>query len=452
MTPLSSLLGARIQRIDAPQDALLSLAIASPGQREVLVFCFASGSQGVGSVAERPHGRAADSFVQKLRKELEGGRIAEFPQRAENCLELVVQRADLQRVLRCEFNPPRITLWDCETHLLASHLPGSPSASRSAVRWPESVEELRARGPELLAQHAEYGVEQQRSLLERAVRTAQRRLERRLSALAEDAARAERAVPLRARAQLLLANLHAVTRGAARVQLRDYTLDPPALVEVELDPSQSLHQQVEIWFKQARRFERGAELAQTRAQLTRRELEQLSELRANLELADLDSLESLAHVARALGVRGVNPSVRKLAPGKTQPQRHKPYREFRGRGERAILVGKRAEDNDTLTREHARPQDLWMHARDITGAHVVVPLSRNETCPQELLLDAAQLAVHFSDARGESQADVCHTAKRYVRKPRGAPPGMVQLDKEKVLHLHSDPVRLARLLASEVQD
>jgi predicted ribosome quality control (RQC) complex YloA/Tae2 family protein len=135
----------------------------------------------------------------------------------------------------------------------------------------------------------------------------------------------------------------------------------------------------------------------------------------------------------------------------SQSQR-KPYREFRGSKDRAILVGKGASDNDVLTREHARPQDLWLHARDVSGAHVVVPLERNEVCPEELLLDAAHLAAHFSSARGETQLEVSYTGKRYVRKPRGAAVGQVQLEREKVLSLRLEPARLARLLTSERND
>jgi predicted ribosome quality control (RQC) complex YloA/Tae2 family protein len=65
------------------------------------------------------------------------------------------------------------------------------------------------------------------------------------------------------------------------------------------------------------------------------------------------------------------------------------------------------------------------------------------------LLDAAQLALHFSDARGEASAEVTHTERRYVRKPKGSAPGAVTLDREKVLLLRSEPERLKRLLASE---
>jgi predicted ribosome quality control (RQC) complex YloA/Tae2 family protein len=116
------------------------------------------------------------------------------------------------------------------------------------------------------------------------------------------------------------------------------------------------------------------------------------------------------------------------------------------------LVGKSAQDNDVLTREHARPQDLWLHARGEAGAHVVVPMQRNESCPEELLLDAAHLAAHFSDARRETTVEVSYTGKRYVRKPRGSAPGQVTLEREKVIALQLEPARIEHLLSRERRD
>jgi predicted ribosome quality control (RQC) complex YloA/Tae2 family protein len=234
--------------------------------------------------------------------------------------------------------------------------------------------------------------------------------------------------------------------------LTNYSADPPAEVEVELDPTRSVQEQIEGWFKQAKRFERGADMAAQRSVLTSHELAQLDQLLQALPSAAEQELLALADQARALGLGGVGQALRASADAAPKPaarQVHKPYRQFVGWKERAILVGKNASDNDVLTREHARPQDLWLHARGQAGAHVVVPLARNEACPEELLLDAAHLAAHFSGARSEPVVEVSYTGKRYVRKPRGAAVGQVVLEREKVLALHLEPARLSRLLANE---
>jgi predicted ribosome quality control (RQC) complex YloA/Tae2 family protein len=449
MTPLAQLLSGRFGRSEPPHPDLLAISVAAGEQRGVLVFCFAGVAAGVGFARARPHGQAATSFVQKLRKELEGARLIAFEQPTEASVALVTQRGELRRVLVCDFLTPEIRLQDESAAPLAQQTPQrAQKPRRIEAQWPASLEELEARGPLLLEGRAERALAAQRAQLGKALRSAEQRLQRRLEALAGDVQRAEGAAALRARATLLIANQHALRRGMTSAQLVDYTLDPPGEVSIELAPELSAKEQAEAWFKRARRFERGAELAQTRIASTHAEISALHAVSSALASADAAELEQLAQQARALGVRGVEtgPALAK----KTRTSRRKPYREFLGDKQRPILVGKGAEQNDELVREHARPQDLWLHARDVSGAHVVVPLERNEQCPEQLLLDAAHLAAHFSGSRGASSADVSYTSRRYLRKPRGAAAGAVQVEREKVIRLALEPTRLARLLASEI--
>jgi predicted ribosome quality control (RQC) complex YloA/Tae2 family protein len=114
-----------------------------------------------------------------------------------------------------------------------------------------------------------------------------------------------------------------------------------------------------------------------------------------------------------------------------------------------ILVGRDAEKNDALTFRVAKPNDLWLHAKSRAGAHVVVPLQRGASCPAEVLVEAAHLAAHFSDARAERIVEVQYTPRRYVRSPRGSAAGFVVVDREKVIALRCDDDVLQRLLASE---
>ena len=126
-----------------------------------------------------------------------------------------------------------------------------------------------------------------------------------------------------------------------------------------------------------------------------------------------------------------------------------PFRTFLARSGKKVLVGKGAADNDALTLKIAKPHDLWLHAKDRTGAHVIVPLEKNHTCPAEDLIDAAHLAAHFSDAREEKAVDVQYTPRRYLRKPKGSAPGAVVVDREKVLLLRFDAALLRALLERE---
>jgi predicted ribosome quality control (RQC) complex YloA/Tae2 family protein len=137
------------------------------------------------------------------------------------------------------------------------------------------------------------------------------------------------------------------------------------------------------------------------------------------------------------------------AGGKASSPARVAFRTFIARSGRKILVGKGAADNDTLTLKVARPNDLWLHAKDRTGAHVIVPLEKGRTCPAEDLVDAAHLAAHFSDAREEKSVDVQYTPKRYLRKPKGSAVGFVLVDREKVIPLRFDAALLRALLERE---
>lgn len=245
----------------------------------------------------------------------------------------------------------------------------------------------------------------------------------------------------------MLSNLHQLPKGTTQAELLDYAQDPPELRALSIDRALGPQRQAEHWFRRARKLERGAVIATARAEETRAAIAALSALDARLAAAqDEAALAQLASEAEKLGVR-----VAPESPKRGTAQRHErlPYREFLGTGERAILVGRGPADNDRLTLDHARPRDLWLHVRDEAGAHVVVPLARDEACPPELLCDAATLAAHFSKARGQTRADVIYTPRRYVTKPRRSPAGLVSVLREKVFRLELEPARLERLLKSE---
>jgi len=125
-----------------------------------------------------------------------------------------------------------------------------------------------------------------------------------------------------------------------------------------------------------------------------------------------------------------------------------PYRRFRSQSGAPILVGRSARDNDALTFRVARGNDVWLHARSLQGAHVVLP-GAGEAPDARTLGDAALLAAHFSSARGADGAEVAWTRCKHVRKPRGAKPGAVTISQEKTLRVRLDEERLAALLRSE---
>jgi predicted ribosome quality control (RQC) complex YloA/Tae2 family protein len=105
---------------------------------------------------------------------------------------------------------------------------------------------------------------------------------------------------------------------------------------------------------------------------------------------------------------------------------------FRSTEGMQILVGKSSKDNDVLTLKVARSEDFWLHVAGYGGSHVVL---RNPeklpAAPKQSLLEAAQLAAYFSQARNAPKVEVHYTQKKFVSKPKGAKPGLVRLKEYK---------------------
>ena len=98
-----------------------------------------------------------------------------------------------------------------------------------------------------------------------------------------------------------------------------------------------------------------------------------------------------------------------------------------------ILVGKNARSNDELTFKRAKKNDVWLHARAVSGSHVVILNPTNKVMPSSVIEYAASLAAFFSKSRGEKFCPVIYTERKHVRRPKGGRAGQVIVDREKVL-------------------
>ncbi len=262
------------------------------------------------------------------------------------------------------------------------------------------------------------------------------KLRRRQEALRGDLARAERAADRRRHADLLLAHLAEIPRGAREVVLPDdFSTGEP--IAIALDPALGPKENVARLYREHQRMARGRASIEARLAETHDEIARAERAVARCEAGELPPPLSA-------------PSPTKRA-ARGRPGAKRPYREFRSASGVAILVGRGADKNDDLTFHVARGGDLWLHTRDVPGAHVVVPTG-GAPVDQETLLDAATLAVHHSPARQERQADVTYAARKHVRKPRGAKPGLVTVAGGKTLRIRMEPERLRRLLASRLED
>jgi predicted ribosome quality control (RQC) complex YloA/Tae2 family protein len=467
---LDWLWGARVERVDAPTPGLFALTLYAQRTKQVLLLALEPGRLGLGSAATRPRGQPASAFVQRLRGLLEHTRLtrASWLLRSTDsaralALELCFSRAAETLLVIADFDAraPNLFLLDAAGHISGAaderarlhRFPGRASdyapCSGAGIALVRSSEQAAQAGVQLLESGEERGAQALRTRAKTLAGAALRRARRKQEAIRGDLERASAAPALRREANLLLCNLRDIAAGTLQVRLLDESVEPAEWLELELEPALSAQHNAERRFARARRLDRGVAIASARLAATSTEVDALAAFLANVE----DSTpEALAEAARALKLPLSSPPTAPGAGRARKPPARVPYRSFEASGGALVLVGKGAADNDALTLTVARPQDLWLHARGVEGAHVVVPRDRKAQVPPELLLDAAHLAAHFSAARGEALSEVQHTERRYVRKAKGAAPGAVRIDRERVLLLRLEPERLRRLLAAERTD
>lgn len=263
--------------------------------------------------------------------------------------------------------------------------------------------------------------------LERALAALHERRARSAEAMLAELARPSRASRYEAFGHLLMAQAAGQGPGHEAVTLPDVLTGGPP-VAVPLDPARSAVENAARYYARARQARRARQAAEGRREALAAEAEAaarlLARLRACKSAAEVDALRAEALAALP-------------ALGRAEAQTNAPSEPFRRvalPGGFEALVGKHARGNAALVTRHARPHDLWLHARGVSGAHVIVPrASRTAAVPRVVVEAAAALAAYHSDARTQALAPVSVTERKYVRPVKGGPPGAVRIEREDVL-------------------
>jgi predicted ribosome quality control (RQC) complex YloA/Tae2 family protein len=279
----------------------------------------------------------------------------------------------------------------------------------------------------------------------RALEVQRKRLVRRRDAIGGDLARVAEAEEAARLAALAVPMVATTRRGATRIAVVDYATGEAVERFVTLDASRSAREGLERFFQRAKRLRKGAPIGAARLRDAEQAIMAIDDALAAVTAAvDEDAILATRALAKLRPPRDSKDA--RIKPAQV---RKPPFRTFRtSHGD--VLVGRGASRNDELTFRVAKPYHLWLHVRGVPGAHVVVPLHRGQVCGSDLLVDAAHLAAHFSDARGELVVEVSYVARKFVRKPRGSPPGAVTMEREKVLALRFDSARAEHLVATEI--
>ena len=253
---------------------------------------------------------------------------------------------------------------------------------------------------------------------------------------------ASRSVEIRLWAQSLLAFQDRVDSGAAQVVLPDPETGN-RLMSIPLDPQANVVENAEVLFQRARRSERARRTVRERFEASR--VLALALDKAERTVRDAESLRDLQCVIAGLPSEwGLEP---KPAGERGSRGEHLPskqavpvlpsgIRRVMAPGGYEILYGRSSADNDVLTTRIARPNDIWLHARGESSAHVVIRTQNQpDRVPRETLLLAANVAASHSASKHSSYVPVDYTLRKFVVKRKGSPPGAVEYRGEKTLHV-----------------
>ncbi len=230
-------------------------------------------------------------------------------------------------------------------------------------------------------------------------------------------------------ADLLSAFSYQVPKGAAEVKLTSFEGDE---VIVHLDPAQSVSANINAYYQKYKRAERIWLNAKESAAKLEEKIKETEE-----HYAALLSQESVVQLEKELS--GAKPSAN--------------TKEYTGPGLRLeshgfeILVGRNSRENDELLRRYTRGNDLWLHTRDYAGGYVFIKAKKDKSVPLEVLLDAANLAVHYSKAKAGGKASLYYTHVKYLRRVKDGRQGLVIPTSEKNLDITLDAERVKSLLS-----
>ena len=227
---------------------------------------------------------------------------------------------------------------------------------------------------------------------------------------------------------LLLANLSTAIRAGSTVTMVDYFSPEAPDMEVEVDPNVTLQDAAAARFARYGKAKRAAAEVANRLIALDTELSHLrkqdTELSAAIASGNPDRLTEFEPSAPARAGTSSPGKKEVKVPG---------VRRYLSTDGYEIVVGRGARDNDHLTFKVANPNDLWLHAADYPGSHVVVRNRSRVELPQRTIIEAAQLAANYSQAKTDNKVNINYTQRKFLSKPKGAAPGLVRLSQFRTL-------------------
>jgi predicted ribosome quality control (RQC) complex YloA/Tae2 family protein len=226
---------------------------------------------------------------------------------------------------------------------------------------------------------------------------------------------------------ILMANLHQIEDRLESVELFDFYRNQPIKIKLKSDLSPQ---------KNAENYYRKSKNEKIEIDKLMENIESREQILKDIQqhIASIETIESIREFRNYIKTNQLQESKN------PKLELHQLFKRFEVEGFE-VLVGKNSKNNDLLTQQYAYKEDLWMHARDATGSHVVVKYKSGRVFPNSVIEKAASLAAYYSKRRNETLAPVIVTKKKFVRKPKGFPEGAVVIEKEEVVMVEPSDLR-----------
>jgi len=230
---------------------------------------------------------------------------------------------------------------------------------------------------------------------------------------------------LRQMGDLILTSKDKIAARAAELVTENWYENTPLEIRIPLDPSKTAKQNAQVYFAKFKKAFRALELLPKRIEATDEELKSVIGLLNRIEAES--AVEEKWQLVQELETLYPHPAVAKKIKAKEKPQIGWTFWTKDGF---QFRVGRNSEENERLTLHEARKNDLFLHASQSPGSHVIL-VAEKRPFSKESILEAAAAAAYFSKARHSTKVNVDYTEVRYVQKPRKAKPGLVVLMRSK---------------------
>lgn len=311
-------------------------------------------------------------------------------------------------------------------------LPPGPGAQEELAPKPDGLSwnEATDRYYSVLLKEEFFAAE--KSALKRAINEAGKKAKRKLENLLGDHRGAEQGLLAGRLGEVLTANYPKMKKGMKEVEAVDYTKEPPETVVIKLDERLSPNENVQRYFKRAKKAKTAIEMLGSRIPEVEQELEYLENLLFEAEDAEKGDIES---IREELVEGGYLKRMEEKAGGlKEALQKAEPIRRSISSEGFEMLCGKSGTGNDLILQKHASNEDIWFHVSNLPGSHVLIKVAgRKNELTKKTIEEAASLAAWHSKAKNASKAEVIYAEARHVKKPRGAKPGLVTVKEYKTI-------------------